>query len=209
MMENQKGFANIALIILAVIIVGAAGYFVLTNKVSAPATPQDQEVIPTLTVAQPPPTPTSRIDTSTWKTYRNEKLGYQIQFPNDSVLAIEDANLGAAGHQIVKDFPSNASFVSIKNGSVFLSICEDCGGYGVGTNNTKIEEVVNLDSKIYKASGFLSNDKLYTHKILFIDIQNFKIIYGISSEYGQPLDQREIDRSYKLIAQILSTFKFI
>jgi hypothetical protein len=50
-MNNQKGFANIALIVLVVVLAGAAGYFALNNR-SAEPTPT-----PPVTNEQPTPTP--------------------------------------------------------------------------------------------------------------------------------------------------------
>ena len=49
-MSNQKGFANIALIVLVVVLAGVAGYFVLNNR----------SATPTLTPS-PAPTPSASL----------------------------------------------------------------------------------------------------------------------------------------------------
>ncbi|OGF69022.1 hypothetical protein A3H65_01870 [Candidatus Giovannonibacteria bacterium RIFCSPLOWO2_02_FULL_45_14] len=151
----------------------------------------------------------NQLDTSTWKTYRNERFAYEIKFPSDSILTEEDPNLGEASIKIVKELGANAPNISIKNWPVFLSVCQDCGGGGLGIDNIKIEEPVNLGGRLYKASGYFYYGEKDSHKILSIDFGNFQLFYGFRSEYKKPFSQQEIDKYDKLTKQILSTFKFL
>lgn len=87
---NQKGFANIVLIALVVLVLaGVVGYFVLTEKspevvqqTSIPAPSQNQNT--------PTQTPPNNIQTSNkiadWKTYRSDKYDFEIQYPQDWIV---------------------------------------------------------------------------------------------------------------------------
>lgn len=62
---SQKGFVNIALIILIIMLVGVTGYFVLVKKPTSP---------------QAKPTP-QQDETANWKTYWNDKFGFSFKYP--------------------------------------------------------------------------------------------------------------------------------
>ena len=64
---NRKGFANIVLILVVVVLVGALGYFAFVKK-SEP-------------VAQQSPTPDKNAN---WKTYADSNLNYSFQYPPTS-----------------------------------------------------------------------------------------------------------------------------
>ncbi|MBI2609959.1 hypothetical protein HYW53_02165 [Candidatus Giovannonibacteria bacterium] len=83
-MDNQKGFTNIVLIAVIVILVGTVGYFALTNK-QGPAT---QQTITTPPAGIPTPTPqastpTPADETANWKTHRNEEFGFEFHYPKE------------------------------------------------------------------------------------------------------------------------------
>ena len=71
-MNNQKGFANIILVVVIVILVGAVGYFAFVKK----SEPIAQQPTPT-----PTPTPTSKDETVSWKVYENIKFNYSFKYP--------------------------------------------------------------------------------------------------------------------------------
>lgn len=80
MKNSQKGFANIALIIVIIAIIAVGGYFVFVKKLE----PVTQQIPPTPTQTssnQLTPTPSS--ETADWKTYRNTKYSYEIQYSKD------------------------------------------------------------------------------------------------------------------------------
>lgn len=72
-MNQQKGFANIVLIVLVVIIAGVAGYFALVKK--SPEVAQQTNT--------PTPTPTPKEETAGWKTYTNTKFEFMVMYPKD------------------------------------------------------------------------------------------------------------------------------
>ena len=80
---NQKGFANIALIVLVVILAGVAGYFALVKK----SEPVAQQTTPPPTTTQTPtpqqPSPTPINETASWKTYKNDTYSFEVKYPSD------------------------------------------------------------------------------------------------------------------------------
>ena len=75
---NQKGLANIILIVvIVVILVGAVGYFSFVKK-SEPVAQQSPMPIPTQTQKPLSPTPNKNVN---WKTYTDSNLNYSFQYP--------------------------------------------------------------------------------------------------------------------------------
>lgn len=71
-MNNKHGFsAVVIIIILAVIAVG--GYAVWKNQTAPPAPNSPPDTNITL--------PISNLDTSDWKTYRNDEYGFEMKYP--------------------------------------------------------------------------------------------------------------------------------
>lgn len=149
------------------------------------------------------------IDTSTWKTYRNEKYGYEIRYPDGSILSIDDLSLGAAGHHVVQEFPPSFAYINIQVGDTFLAICNNCGGFGLGKDNIKKEESILINGKTYTAEGFYSNTKDNTSKIMWINFSGLEVRYGYASSYGEQLNANQIEKLDIFNKKILSTFKFI
>ena len=188
-MYSKKGFViPLIIAIVAILAIGGSVYFSKNKKVEAPV------INPVASSTVATSTATSTDVTAGWKTYTNIQLGYQIKYPKDSILTVDDTNLGDAGHRVVNEFPSNSPYmtISLKNSSV--SICKECGpGYGPGIGDTKIEESINIDGKNYIANGWKSS----TNKILYVYTPNLTIIYS----YSQDKNRNDVE-------QILSTFKF-
>ena len=75
---NQKSFANIVLVIVVVVFLGAVGYFAFVKK----SEPIAQQQTPTQTT-NPTKTPTSspKDETANWKTYTNIQYGFEFRYP--------------------------------------------------------------------------------------------------------------------------------
>ena len=84
---NQKGFVNIIVIVLVVLLVGVIGYFVKPT----PTTPTT--ATSSLTSNQVPPT---SLVQATWKSCKNTKLGFEIQYPSEWLIYFPSGSQGAA-----------------------------------------------------------------------------------------------------------------
>ena len=94
-MNNQKGFANIVLIVLVIILAGAVGYFALRKPTAEPTTsPVDNNAQPTQTqVVSPPanttqtPPPSSQANKPGWKIYSG--AGFDVQYPENTFAVVQ------------------------------------------------------------------------------------------------------------------------
>lgn len=105
--NNQKGFTNIVLIVLIMILAGTVGYFMLVKKSPTPTnetqTTNDlssQQTPPVNTTKTPPPS--SQTNNPGWKTFSNRQYGISISFPN--------------------------MFITDDGIDDFLHLCSGCGG---------------------------------------------------------------------------------
>ncbi|MDP3934708.1 MAG: PsbP-related protein [Candidatus Giovannonibacteria bacterium] len=70
---NQKGFANVVLVVAIVAIIAVGGYFIFTRE-QKPVTQQ---------TTTPPSTTQPASETASWKVYKNEKNGLQFSYPQN------------------------------------------------------------------------------------------------------------------------------
>lgn len=91
---NQKGFANIILIVVIVaVFVGVVGYFVFGKK-SEQATQQQQ----TTTQTKP------KDESANWKSYRNEEYGFEFKYPTGWEI-IDESYTGGFPESAIEDRP--------------------------------------------------------------------------------------------------------
>jgi hypothetical protein len=82
---NQKGFANIILVVVIIILAGAVGYFALIKK-SEPMAQQSPTPTSTQTKTPVSPTPAPKDKTANWKTYTNAQYGFEFKYPANYVV---------------------------------------------------------------------------------------------------------------------------
>mgnify|MGYP001564321650 FL=1 len=104
---NQKGFANIVLVVIIVLIVGVVGYFAFVKK-SPPIVQQTQT--PTQTNNSVSPTPTQKDETANWKTYSNSKYRFSLKYPNGWTIE-ESTNADTTGRIISLRSPETAKLL--------------------------------------------------------------------------------------------------
>ncbi|MBI4136194.1 MAG: hypothetical protein HY481_01420 [Candidatus Vogelbacteria bacterium] len=76
-MKNKQGFSTLVLIIILAVLAGG-GYYVWKNQTNLPAPPAPSNSDNSFTTA---PTPPTDLDTSNWKTYRDDQYGFSISYP--------------------------------------------------------------------------------------------------------------------------------
>ena len=111
---NQKGFANIILVVVIIILVGAIGYFTFVKKSESVA----QQSTLTLTKTLVSPTPTTPSETANWGTYKNTTYGFEFNYnPKWNIAKI---NTGSG-------YNASEPFVLLWAGTVSDAPCQDLG----------------------------------------------------------------------------------
>jgi hypothetical protein len=197
---RQKGFAQILVIIMLLILVGAGAYYFGTKKESILLIPtQTPSSIATNTPTQVTPTTKPTTDpTANWKTYLNISANYSIKYPQG--WGIE--NVSAGGNGILT---SDARYIQI-----FYKVSTRDMAYGnLGIEETGIippseEKLLTVEKSLGTGlvlkcnSNFTDNTKTWCwikvpSKEAYLNIQVFK---------GQDSYANDV------YEQILSTFKF-
>lgn len=208
-MNQQKGFANIILVVVIVILVGVVGYFAFVKK-SEPVT---QQLTPTSTSTQtktPAPTPTKTTtptpETVSWKTYTNNRVSYQFDYPASGLkLAIDETikypstRTGDSKTEDLVQFATNqvaysvGTEIGIKHNSVESWIQD--------TNVSHIDGNISSYTKISVGGkiAYTSNAGLATY------VYNNGNIYMIIARAGIA---PSVDKNDSIYSHLLSTFKF-
>ena len=218
---NQKGFINVIVVVLGVIILGTLGYFVFIRKqelVSQRATNP-----PTVTI--PSPTPQTTTSTSTnevagWKTYRNEKYGYRFSYPQKFAVVQHilknPQELGNTVHYEIKRVATVGLLNELPNVSAGISVVtsEDVGGCyqistargdytSTATTSTANGIVFHIGKGGDVASGNIIENEVYA-------TVHSNICYQIVLEMDYSRDTIfDSTKAENYLKQIVSTFQFI
>ena len=147
-------------------------------------------------------------ETSSWETYINEKVDYEIKVPPGAFLM--EVPSGQSESQRVEKLSNNADSVFIRAwyGYVYLCYPTDCGpagGPGVGT--VMMRENVNLDGENYLAQGYFDQSEYGSVKIMMVGLKNnLELRYGFQAE--SELSEEQISKANAMVENMLSTFKF-
>lgn len=196
MRKSQKGFANIILIAIVVLLVGALGYVTLVKK-SEPIgkeqssiTENTQSVLPTTTVtANIPP----QIDVPAgWKTYTNNRFGFELKYPPNVSVTDRPTGVSVANWGIyIFDNPQKLNFDNWFNSYFDKNLNKDCKFY---------EPTTYLGSYIlYQVDSWSLSDSCDNRGEYALSDDNLRIVEPFMGQDPQPED------AFK----ILSTFKFI
>ena len=80
-MTKNKGSSSLALIIIAVLILGG-GYWVWQGQLGSPTSKSAPAPVADTNIEPPVPS-TPSVDMADWKTYRNEEYGFEFEYPQD------------------------------------------------------------------------------------------------------------------------------
>ena len=200
-MPPNKGFAPI---VLLVILVGAAVLGTVTY-VGVRNLPRNQELAPVTTPV--PETPaTTEMDTSAWKTYRNEKYGFEIRYPADFTELEDKYNTTILSVQ-KKIWGGNSYY-----GSDYFSIRV--------LNNYKVEQILSKvrDAKQINIKGRLGYEYFYTEgagmsEVALVQIEENTALSVSLDSIGKGQDFTTVDDKkiyvQDLFGQIFSKLKFI
>lgn len=217
MIDNKLSFTKIILATVILIALGLVVYFFIPKNPSPVAvTPTVSPTItpivtstpePTLTptpVATIIPTPTPTIDISDWKTYKNDKYGFEFKYPSnwfgggteyDLSKLIDDNILKASGtvFQVLlgsKDQPTRFFSLNVMNKSIDEAIAYDWTSFGKRTG----ESVV---------IGGVTGEKLQG---AFYGMEY--VVYDRKTYFFRQTDAAE-KTDWEKYDKVVSTFKFI
>ncbi|MDP3057451.1 MAG: hypothetical protein Q8N37_02950 [bacterium] len=175
-------------VILGIMVLVALGvityYFIMLKKnppIAVKPTPSTA-IVPSISPAL---TPTPSIDISEWKTYTNEKYGFEIKYPEDTTVA-ENFNMG-----IIKN-PFGVSFLKQNqtDTDIFYSL------YIIDKNQPREMQNFFDNSEVYK-----KNDEV---KTITIDNMEWKS-YDYTGGEGGPEPLHFILNTDNLIFEIISS----
>ncbi len=196
---DQKGFANLVLIGIIVILLGVGGYFMSQKKENVKS-------------SQPV---TSDTDTSSWKTYTNSKYGFELKYPSNHQPKILE-NLDSSGQLFywsisepvfkegdVGEFSSSVG-ISVWDNSKQLTLL-DWAKLNQGNSNYNLDNISDFKNETlagHKAVSYLWRGELSGYgKTVIIENGKTLFVLGVGADNNTESLWQNFD-------QILSSFKF-
>ncbi|MDP3934608.1 MAG: hypothetical protein Q8Q46_00040 [Candidatus Giovannonibacteria bacterium] len=157
--NSQKGFANIVLIVLVVILAGAVGYFALVKKSPTPTSETQtsnnlspQQTPPVNTTQTPPPS--SQTNNQGWKKYS----GASLEFEYPSLISTkQEGETITLNHSIVYKHTNPCNF---KGDAPPLDKLSDFGVSLMVSNKNLKDAVQTNEGSDYVVKNFFENNTL-------------------------------------------------
>jgi hypothetical protein len=234
---NQKGFANIILVVVIVVLVGVVGYFAFVKK----SEPVVQQPTPTPTQTKTPasPTPTPTSQATNLKTYTNTQYGFELKYPNDWPAPQELKNPGLGiryeyAFSFMNEFnpplgKRNKGFAievykippeALKDGKVegneLAMIVDQLAGKPSSTypNCSGFKDVFIGQNNYSAIETYIRSDNSCYRETYFFSIQKGNYIYNIvpqpegGNDYAGYDGKIKTEESLPEFSKILTSFKF-
>lgn len=169
---NQKGFANIILVLVIVALVGVVGYFVLVKK----SEPVAQRTTPISTQTKTPAsTPTPKDETANWKTYTSDKDHFSFKYPPNWSLNKEIGD--SSDNLLLKNEAGKSAIYIVSHlrnlnydyqNTLEKDIKSSAGGEYMGVQkveNILLEKIVDTDQTL----GYLSQWTIFAVDKTFVE----------------------------------------